>query len=629
MSPRVPQLHILCNLSLLLLLCCMVSLVLGQSYDYGFDVAKAFKAKRQLEGDIIITTGVPVTGGIVPTRPEIRDLQQDPDKWSLYVLALDMMQYTYQPDPTSWFSITGIHGVPFQPWNSVQPTPGNEQAGYCQHQNILFPTWHRAYVALYEQELCKRVGYIATLYNGDVKNRFEAAASDCRAPYFDWAALPPSSADSMLPASIGDSPQITVSGPKGTQPIANPLFAYEFAPPNPDVFQNVAPWANWSVTRRAPTSLNASASSNNSAINTYLVNHTAQNQQRLYNLFSNYDNYTMFSNEGWAADTSKYDSLEALHDNVHAMLGGIDGHMTIVPFSAFDPLFFLHHCMVDRVFALWQVLHPDAWVTPDFTRLNSYTTTVGQLLDSSSALTPFYVSSNGTFWNSDMLRDPTSLGYTYAELSSAGIRISNRSSVFNGQSEVAAVINQLYGRFSVNSLSLQSSKRSEHSRYHHKHGSTRSLPVNKIISSQGQYREWIANIRVMRQALDGPFTVRLSLGQASSHVGSMGVFASPPEIASMRQMAPGAEYITSTIPLTATLVDKVTDGTLTSMDPGVVGPYLQKYLATSVVGRNTSEVDPSNVAGLSIKVVSWPVQATTSEKHLPVWDEADYELDIM
>lgn len=45
---------------------------------------------------------------------------------------------------------TGIHGVPFKPWNTVQATPGNEQAGYCQHLNILFPTWHRAYVALFE-----------------------------------------------------------------------------------------------------------------------------------------------------------------------------------------------------------------------------------------------------------------------------------------------------------------------------------------------------------------------------------------------------------------------------------------------------------------------------------------------
>lgn len=386
--------------------------------------------------------------------------------------------------------------------------------------------------------------------------------------------------------------------------------------------------------------MNATASSNNSAINNYLVTHAAQNQQRLYNLFSNYDNYTIFSNYGWASDTSKYDSLEALHDNVHAMLGGLDGHMTIVPFSAFDPLFFLHHCMLDRIFALWQVLHPDAWVEPRVTVVNSYTTSVGQILDSSSPLTPFYASSDGTFWNSDMLRDPTNLGYTYAELSSAGIRLSNQSTIHNGRPEVVAVVNQLYGRYSVNNLKVQNSKRSDHpgngqdgSFVGHKYRSATSSPVNKIISDQGRYREWIASIRVVRQALDGPFTVRLSFGppgqEASSHVGSMGVFAAPPEFASYMKMAPGAEYTTSTVPLTAALVDKVADGTLASMDPEVVGLYLQKNLVTSVVGSGNTEVNPAKVQGLSIKVVSSPVQATSSEGSLPVWDEADYELSIM
>lgn len=40
--------------------------------------------------------------------------------------------------------------MPFEPWSGVNPTPGNEKSGYCHHQDILFPTWHRAYVALYE-----------------------------------------------------------------------------------------------------------------------------------------------------------------------------------------------------------------------------------------------------------------------------------------------------------------------------------------------------------------------------------------------------------------------------------------------------------------------------------------------
>lgn len=87
------------------------------------------------------------------------------------------------------------------------------------------------------------------MYTDDLRDRFEAAAADCRAPYFDWAATPPEG-DSLLPDSVGDSPKINVSGPAGTQTISNPLFTYDFKPPDPSVFFNVtpvcemAPWAS-------------------------------------------------------------------------------------------------------------------------------------------------------------------------------------------------------------------------------------------------------------------------------------------------------------------------------------------------------------------------------------------------
>lgn len=106
MSSRPAQPRVLGGISLVLF-CYLASLVLGQSYDYGFDVDKAFNAKRQVDGEPVLTTGPPVTGKAVPVRPEFRDLQQDPDRWSLYILALDLMQYTTQDEPTSWFSITG------------------------------------------------------------------------------------------------------------------------------------------------------------------------------------------------------------------------------------------------------------------------------------------------------------------------------------------------------------------------------------------------------------------------------------------------------------------------------------------------------------------------------------------
>lgn len=39
------------------------------------------------------------------------------------------------------------------------------------------------------------------------------------------------------------------------------------------------------------------------------------------------------------------------------------GTMTFLEVAAFDPLFFIHHASTDRIFALWQQLHPTLYVT--------------------------------------------------------------------------------------------------------------------------------------------------------------------------------------------------------------------------------------------------------------------------
>jgi tyrosinase len=51
----------------------------------------------------------------------------------------------------------------------------------------------------------------------------------------------------------------------------------------------------------------------------------------------------------WA---SVSDRLEDLHDQVHVWVGG---DMQDVTTAAYDPLFFAHHCMIDRLWYLWQV----------------------------------------------------------------------------------------------------------------------------------------------------------------------------------------------------------------------------------------------------------------------------------
>jgi len=51
--------------------------------------------------------------------------------------------------------------------------------------------------------------------------------------------------------------------------------------------------------------------------------------------------------------------LESIHDRIHGWTGGISGgvggDMGTVATAAYDPIFWSHHCMIDRVWYIWQL----------------------------------------------------------------------------------------------------------------------------------------------------------------------------------------------------------------------------------------------------------------------------------
>ncbi|MCA1731743.1 MAG: tyrosinase family protein, partial [Actinobacteria bacterium] len=47
--------------------------------------------------------------------------------------------------------------------------------------------------------------------------------------------------------------------------------------------------------------------------------------------------------------------LENVHNDVHVWVGGTMGQ---VPTAGYDPLFYAHHSMIDRLWYLWQLRHP-------------------------------------------------------------------------------------------------------------------------------------------------------------------------------------------------------------------------------------------------------------------------------
>ena len=49
--------------------------------------------------------------------------------------------------------------------------------------------------------------------------------------------------------------------------------------------------------------------------------------------------------------------LEVVHNAIHFLVGGYAPYsMTTLHYSAFDPIFYLHHSSVDRFWAIWQKL---------------------------------------------------------------------------------------------------------------------------------------------------------------------------------------------------------------------------------------------------------------------------------
>ena len=89
----------------------------------------------------------------VPLRQNIDTWSSDPaneKQVKLFVAALDRFQKIDPRDRDSYFQIAGIHGQPNVPWDEPIEQETANGKGYCTHNNILFPIWHRAYLALYE-----------------------------------------------------------------------------------------------------------------------------------------------------------------------------------------------------------------------------------------------------------------------------------------------------------------------------------------------------------------------------------------------------------------------------------------------------------------------------------------------
>ena len=406
----------------------------AQELEHSHDEPQHLEERQS--GGFVAVTGVP--GNVYP-RLEVRQmLFTKPNQWTLFVLGLQKFQQMSQSDKLSYYQIAGIHGVPRQNWDNVgQCSNCRGTDGYCTHDSVLFPAWHRAYLALFEQQFMAVVNQLANSYPDNRRAFMTGAASTMRFPYWDWAAHPAPGYPSL--PNVMSEKYITVESPTGMITIINPLFRSDFQSPKDLVY---TPFINWQVTLRYPNSnANTASSTQQSSINAF-NNIRASLQDQVYQLFSTCKSFQGFANDNTGSSSTRCsNSLEGIHNTIHTTLGGPGssgisaGHMTYLSTAAFDPGFWLHHMMVDRLFALWQGINPNSYGASQAAPHATWTIPAGQVQDANSPLTPFHKNTNGDFWTTNQVRDWKVFKYTYPEFSNSD----------GSPAAIMSAVNKLYG----------------------------------------------------------------------------------------------------------------------------------------------------------------------------------------
>ncbi|RAR16566.1 di-copper centre-containing protein [Stemphylium lycopersici] len=548
---------------------------------------------------------VGVQGTGVHPRQELRELQKDTELWNIFLQAFARFQAMDQTEKISYYQVAGIHGVPFQPWDKVTGEPGQEMMGYCPHTSSIFGPWHRPYLALFEQVLHDRAVDVANEYPvGEARNKALGIAARVRVPYWDWAMDPPNPEEGVIPGNLR-CPTVTITFPNGTVgDIPNPLYRYDFHPLNYDVFAPLSEFEfkDWNRTLRYPLHpYAANATSRNEEVNVRVGKQQPNLRDMLYKLLTTYQPFSKVSNK---ANGGTIGNFETLHDGLHNAFGL--GHMGIVEVSAFDPVFWFHHCNIDRIMAIYQARYPDTWIEDAKQATGSFAVARGSVLGTASPLAPFHMNALGDMWTATTARNWTSFGYTYPEVAGNPSNATLTSS-----------INRLY-KSQTQGLSDGNA--------------TRPTPGYKDASNgTTQAIDWLCEVK-MPTDIKISYSVRAFLGEPSSnpidwptdpnYVGQLASMSSPRISSSI--------IVTGNIGLSEKLAQKHAAGELKSLDKETVKAYLKEKFSWRIQALDYSEIPRNNPpAGLNVTVFNIPINVPESDNEVPtLTGNAEYNDDI-
>ncbi len=252
-------------------------------------------------------------------RQSLRGLSRDPSQLQRFRDAFSRLLSLGDDRGYQWFA--SIHGLPFPIWcehsRSSSPTD----------VTLLFLSWHRAYLYYFELALQSRLGP-----RFSILPPAESALADVGLPWWDWTS-DESHRDGIPPAytieQINNSP--------------NPLRSVPIATGSSNV--SIGVWSD-SIIQLVREQLPGA------------ITETGEPQTRrdpdppeeLPQLSNGDDSIESIL----AASTFEDFSIRletGPHNDVHTWVGG---SMSLVPTSAYDPIFWSHHAMIDRLWHLWQ-----------------------------------------------------------------------------------------------------------------------------------------------------------------------------------------------------------------------------------------------------------------------------------
>ncbi|KAJ4404417.1 hypothetical protein N0V91_005938 [Didymella pomorum] len=459
-----------------------------------------------------------------------------PDQWNLYLLALDQMHVGDQEDPLSYYAIAILYG---------------------------------------------RIQTLATYAPEDQRERYQWAANSFRIPYWDW--------------SLGDggggvpdffvTETTMVDTPEGRRiEIWNPLYKYTFKS-IPDGFDDKFMRINHTV--RWPASEHPWEDSRQSEfVGSYAgVRRSVQDQVALAFRQSDFKGF--------------WNAIEQVHGWIHGTIGGGyssttggRGHMWPLEYSSYEPLFWLHHTNVDRLFALWQVQNPDAHLQPsNVGSAGNVFVADGDTVDGETPLLPFW-RKPGSFWNTNEAMDWRLFGYDYPE-TRAG----------SGAS-AGATIAQLYSGSARERMTS---------------GQTAGSTHHSFSADEAEYTDWVINASAAPLDLPPTFVVQFSLvgdfsSDASTGVGMWSTML-PAGHNQVKRLVREVELLSKratvedmtlhgTVSLTSSLLDQIEAGNLQSLDEKDVVPFLKDKLSWKIYGGVGTQLPDSSLYSIRINIAS-------------------------